>query len=83
MDEHEVMEFEWCPTHFWFQVHGSSNKILEVWREYGSDQIWATINLGGFWLPLWPTVFSEDTDNTLAQSVCDRRVDRCDESPCG
>ncbi len=56
----------------------------EIWNGVNPQNMaGATINLGGFWLPLWPTVFSEDTDNTLAQSVCDRRVDRCDESPCG
>ena len=58
MNEHEVMEFEWYPTHFWCQVHGSSKKVLEVWREYGSDQIWATIDADGE-----PTQYLDDFES--------------------
>jgi hypothetical protein len=61
MNESEVMEFEWCPTHFYFEVHGSSNKVLEVGREYGSDQIWATIHADGE-----PTQYLDDFESVCA-----------------
>ena len=56
----------------------------EIWNGVNAKNMeGATINLGGYWLPLWPTVFSEDTDNSLVLQVCDREVTRADESPCG
>lgn len=56
----------------------------EIWNGVTAKNMeGATINLGGYWLPLWPTVFSESTDNALALRVCDKEAMRADESPCG
>jgi hypothetical protein len=61
MNESEVMHFEWSPRHLWFKVYGSSKKVLEVWREYGSHQILATIHADGE-----PTQYLDDFESVCA-----------------
>lgn len=56
----------------------------EIWNGVNAQNMaGAKIQLGDFWLPLWNTVYAEDTDFSLGKQVREREVTRADESPCG
>ena len=80
------MDDQNIPTEYQIGKHRlmMTPRQAEIWNRVNAQSMaGAKINLGGFWLPLWSTVFSEDTDNTLVRQVVSCAVTRADESPCG